>query len=474
MLCEEQTNVWNSICLNPSINRFVNCLALVTLICQIADLSWCINVYCVCQLFDLFVWGYLHLIGHFAGGFNHVSIMTKSVQVRTVKPQGQKLNGWHRASLLRSCSSKHLRKFWNYCCKITCFIILVGDVQGQRHNESFKPFPVFSQEAGNFRIFPFDAIVPWQRSWTSTEGVTAAMGAMGTVCVQKGRLPAPTARLVRSTLRHSLRGISGSSLQRIPGTLKKGHCTCTKFISETLHEEVLSKLVLSKVFRLSRFALSFLAIWCCWFQTASASLWIPEPFHVGTAPWQSSHAANLFFGLQLRGWHVGAHAFSVLCSALPPPPPRRRLLTSCFQLWSNSGIAPSEPPLSLSNDSSSSLSWSSLVIPSAVCLIRPRNTRSILVPHLPSLPHGLKPRLQENFIGSTGSNSFKLSDTCSLERETGSMSAAVKTWYLAHDHPMRIDSSWQLLWFAITIYEWRMVCWCMLYGMTMPRYGQLL
>jgi len=51
MLCEEQTNVWNSICLNPSINRFVNCLALVTLICQIADLSWCINVYCVCQLF---------------------------------------------------------------------------------------------------------------------------------------------------------------------------------------------------------------------------------------------------------------------------------------------------------------------------------------------------------------------------------------------------------------------------------------
>lgn len=94
MLCEERTNVWNSICLNPSINRFVNCLALVTLICQIADLSWCINVYYVCQLFDLFVWGYLHLIGHFAGGLqsclNHDEV-SPGEDCETARPEAKRV-----------------------------------------------------------------------------------------------------------------------------------------------------------------------------------------------------------------------------------------------------------------------------------------------------------------------------------------------------------------------------------------------
>lgn len=120
-------------------------------------------------------------------------------------------------------------------------------------------------------------------------------------------------------------------------------------------------------------------------------------------------------------------------------------MTSCFQIWSNSGIAPSEPPLSLSNDSSSSLSWSSLVIPSALCLIRPRNTRFHISPASPMVwSQGCRIiywKYRVKFINKLSKNLLQ------RERETGSMSAAVKTLYLAHDHPMRIDSSWQLLWF---------------------------
>jgi hypothetical protein len=48
----------------------------------------------VCQLFDLFVWGYLHLIGHFAGGLqsclNHDEV-SPGEDCETARPEAKRV-----------------------------------------------------------------------------------------------------------------------------------------------------------------------------------------------------------------------------------------------------------------------------------------------------------------------------------------------------------------------------------------------
>lgn len=98
------------------------------------------------------------------------------------------------------------------------------------------------------------------------------------------------------------------------------------------------------------------------------------------------------------------------------------------------------------------------------------------IPHLPSLPHGLKPRLQDNLLEVPGQ----------IHKQTVEKPAPARARDWKHvcrgqniifgswsSHENRFVMTAPMI-YTITIYEWRMVCWCMLYGMTMPRYGQLL